>query len=211
MPEDSPDNPSGKSGGQGRGPRDEGQGKRNGRHRGFRGRHGPKREGPQRGGEQQPKQGPEPQRQGAGQGQERSGRGGEQGQRAREQRQPRPVEGEWAEQPERLEPVQRPESARDMPACPICNKPVYDLSTAVSASRESGEPAHFDCVLERVQASESLGPGEKLVYLGSGGFAVVTFKDRNEAAFTVVRRVQWEKEGEKKEWRKGLSSRIANL
>jgi hypothetical protein len=105
----------------------------------------------------------------------------------------------------------RPEEARDMPICSICGKPVYDLSTAVAASRDAGEPAHFDCVLERVNESESLVAGEKIVYLGSGSFGVVEFKDKNEGVFSVKRRIQWEKEGEKKEWRKGISSRIQNL
>jgi hypothetical protein len=103
------------------------------------------------------------------------------------------------------------DAGREPTTCPLCGKPVYDLSTALSSSQESGEPAHFDCVLDRVTAAETLEPGEKIVYLGSGGFAVVTFKDRSETAFAVKRRIQWEKEGEKKDWRKGLSSRIANL
>jgi hypothetical protein len=62
-----------------------------------------------------------------------------------------------------------------------------------------------------VTASETLANGEKLVYLGSGSFGVVEFKDKNESAFSVKRRIQWEKEGEKKDWRKGISSRISNL
>ena len=107
----------------------------------------------------------------------------------------------------------RPEDARDMPACPLCGKPIYDLSTAISASRDAGDPAHFDCVFERVNASESLVAGEKLVYLGSGAFGVVEYKDKDksESAFSVKRRIQWEKEGEKKDWRRLLSSRISNL
>jgi hypothetical protein len=105
----------------------------------------------------------------------------------------------------------RPEEARVMPACPICGKPVYDLSTALAASREAPEPAHFDCVLDRVTASETLAPGEKIVYLGSGSFGVVVFKDKSESSFTVLRRVQWEKEGEKKDWRRGLSSKITAI
>jgi len=105
----------------------------------------------------------------------------------------------------------RPDDGREPPTCPLCGKPVYDLSTALSSGKEEGEPAHFDCVLDRVAAAEPLEPGEKVVYLGSGSFAVVVFKDRSESSFTVKRRIQWEKEGEKKEWRKGLSSRIANL
>jgi hypothetical protein len=105
----------------------------------------------------------------------------------------------------------RVEDARDAPLCPFCAKPIYDLSTALSSGTDAGEPAHFDCVLDRVAAAETLEAGEKIVYLGSGAFAVVTFKDRDETAFTVKRRIQWEKEGEKKDWRKNLSSRIANL
>jgi len=95
--------------------------------------------------------------------------------------------------------------------CPICGKPLYDLSTALSSGAEDGAPAHFDCVMEKVAASETLGPGEKIVYLGSGSFGVVEFKDRSETSFTVKRRIPWEKEGEKKDWRKNLSSRISNL
>jgi hypothetical protein len=105
----------------------------------------------------------------------------------------------------------RPDDGRETVACPLCGKPVYDMSTALSSSQESGDPAHFDCVLDRVAAAETLEPGEKIVYLGSGAFAVVAFKDRSETAFTVKRRIQWEKEGEKKDWRKGLSTRISNL
>jgi hypothetical protein len=106
---------------------------------------------------------------------------------------------------------ERGEAPRDMPACPLCGKPVYDLSTALAANKEGGEPAHFDCVLERVAAAETLDSGEKLVYLGSGSFAVVEFKDKNENAFAVRRRISWEKEGEKKEWRRNLSFRITSI
>ena len=106
-----------------------------------------------------------------------------------------------AEQGLRPEPV----------ACPLCGKPVYDLSTALCADREAPAPAHFDCVFERVAAAENLGPGEKIVYLGSGAFGVVEFKDKNESSFVVKRKIQWEKEGEKQDWRRSLSSRISNL
>lgn len=95
--------------------------------------------------------------------------------------------------------------------CPLCGKPVYDLTTAVCADKDSGAPAHFDCVLERVAAAETLGPSERLVYLGSGSFGVVEFKDKSESAFVVKRRVQWEKEGDKKPWRRGLSTRITRI
>jgi len=149
----------------------------------------------------------------------RQGQGGEQGQgrrfgrhrgfRGRGHGKPGQAEREAARDgAPQAEPSEPP---REMPACPLCGKPVYDLSTALAASKEGGEPAHFDCVLERVAAAETLGPGEKLVYLGSGAFGIVEFKDKNENAFSVKRRIAWEKEGEKKEWRRNLSSRIASI
>jgi len=170
----------------GNSPGDQGHGRRNGRRRSFRGRHGGQAGKPREAQAEEPAEsqaaGPRPAARES---------------QIREQRPPR-IE----------EPRLRPE---DMPTCPICGKPIYDLSTALSASMDTGEPAHFDCVLDRVAASESLIAGEKLVYLGSGAFGVVEFKDRGENVFTVKRRIQWEKEGEKKDWRKSLSSRIANL
>ncbi len=139
-------------------------------------------------------------------GRSRRDKGGEgQGDKAQDRALPG---GEEASLPQEAAETQEP---RETPTCPLCQKPIYDLSTALSSSKEEGAPAHFDCVLDRVAAAEALEPGEKVVYLGSGTFAVVAFKDKAEAAFTVKRRIQWEKEGEKKDWRKTLSSRIANL
>ncbi len=163
------------------GNRDDAQSRRGGRHRGFRGRHGAA----------------DPAAAGGNRGQPNPGRGA-------------PQQREADDEAQRSRQA-KPEDARDMPVCSICGKAVYDLSTAISASREAGDPAHFDCVLERVIASESLAGGEKLVYLGSGSFGVVEFKDKADSAFQVKRRIQWEKEGEKKDWRRGLSSRISNL
>ena len=99
----------------------------------------------------------------------------------------------------------------EAPICPLCQKPVYDLSSAIGSDRETGLPAHFDCVYERVSAAETLAAGEKLVYLGSGGFAVVEFRDGRENAFVVKRRIPWEKEGEKKDWRKAIHSRYTGV
>lgn len=185
MADDRPDDRNGRAQREDGGPaqRDEGQGRRGGRHRGFRGRHGNRPAKPDQASSAAPGSAPS----------EAGGRV--------------PFREDTGQRPR----SPRPEDAKDLPLCPLCGKPVYDLSTALSASREAGDPAHFDCVLERVNASESVAAGEKLVYLGSGSFGVVEFKDRNESAFVVKRRIQWEKEGEKKDWRRGISSRISNL
>jgi hypothetical protein len=194
MADERPERSNGKGGS---GPNDQGHGRRGGRHRGFRGRHGVSREAAA--GRGLPREAPsgdiaEDQARDVGQ---QFGRDGQPAQRG-----PHPPSPEESS---------RQEAAHDTPSCPLCGKPVYDLSTALAAGREAGDPAHFDCVLERVAASENLASGEKIVYLGSGAFGVVEFKDKNESHFAVKRRIQWEKEGEKKDWRKGLSSRISNL
>ena len=102
------------------------------------------------------------------------------------------------------------ETKKDSPLCPLCDKPIYDMSNAV-AEPSGGMPSHFDCILDRVSAAETISLNEKIVYLGGGAFGVVEFKDKNEGTFIVKRRIQWEKEGEKKDWRKTLSSGIINL
>lgn len=94
--------------------------------------------------------------------------------------------------------------------CGYCQKPIYDLSTAL-ADPESGNPVHFDCALQRVIDRETLAPGEKIVYIGSGVFAAVEFKDRGENSFTVKRRFAFEEEGKKQDWRRALSSRVSAL
>lgn len=120
------------------------------------------------------------------------------------------------ERPEAPQQPGAPESAGEPPRanppmeCGFCQKPIYDLSTAL-ADRESGGPVHFDCALQRVTDRESLASGERLVYIGSGAFAVVEYKDRSETAFTVKRRLPFEEEGKKQDWRRALSSRVTSL
>jgi len=137
-------------------------------------------------------EGPTAEGQGRRQGRRRFGRGGKSNEAGQERRD---------------SPISMPPS--EAPLCPLCSKPVFDLSSAIGADRESGLPAHFDCVYDRVKAAESLGPNEKVVYLGAGSFAVVEFKDAKEGSFAVKRRIQWEKEGDKKEWRKSIYSRYS--
>jgi hypothetical protein len=102
------------------------------------------------------------------------------------------------------------DAKKDSPLCPLCDKPIYDMSNAI-AEPSGGLPSHFDCILDRVGMAETIAPNEKIVYLGGGAFGVVEFKDKNENSFVVKRRIQWEKEGEKKDWRKTMSSGIINL
>lgn len=91
--------------------------------------------------------------------------------------------------------------------CSICGKQIFDLSSAL-AGRDGGQPVHFDCALASVSEGERLEPTERIAYIGRGSFAVVEYRDKSMTAFTVKRRLQWEKEGEKYDWRRAIQQRI---
>lgn len=91
--------------------------------------------------------------------------------------------------------------------CPVCGKQIFDLSSAI-AGRGSGEPVHFDCALAQAAEGEHLEAGEKVAYIGRGAFAVIEFRDKSNTTFTIKRKIQWEKEGEKFDWRRGIQQRM---
>jgi hypothetical protein len=111
-------------------------------------------------------------------------------------------------QPDEAE-EQRRAALKDQPAvvCSICQKQIFDLSSAL-AGRDGGLPVHFDCALAQASVGENLEPNERVAYIGRGAFAVVEYRDKSLTAFTIKRRIQWEKEGEKFEWRKGIQQRF---
>ena len=95
----------------------------------------------------------------------------------------------------------RPERPR--PPCAICGEPIQDITSALSRPAD-GEAVHFDCALK--SAEEQLSPvdGEKVVYLGSGGFAAVELEAYQKRKLKIIRRSEWEKADEKSEWRTKL-------
>ena len=91
--------------------------------------------------------------------------------------------------------------------CEYCNQPIDDLASSIAA-KESGNPAHFDCVLAKINASEKLSENEKITYIGNGRFAVVYFENPHDLRhFTIRRVIEWENREAKYEWR----SEIANM
>jgi hypothetical protein len=89
------------------------------------------------------------------------------------------------------------------PTCPICEKPVADILSALT-ERQSGEPAHFECVQSRIAEGEALGPQERVVYLGAGAFAVAETDPKNPQRIMIKRKVQYEERDKRAEWRKSL-------
>lgn len=100
-------------------------------------------------------------------------------------------------------------AANDQPApvCALCGKPIFDLSSAL-AGREEGVPVHFDCALTQAGVGENLEPNERVAYIGRGAFAVIEYKDKSLTSFVIKRRIQWEKEGAKFDWRKSIQQRF---
>jgi hypothetical protein len=102
---------------------------------------------------------------------------------------------------ESLAQVVPPPPLSPPPDCPMCGKPVTDISSAL-AEKASKAPAHFDCVLNALVESEKPGAQERLVYLGSGCFAVVEGNPQTPQKFTIVRKIQYEERDSKPDWRK---------
>lgn len=106
----------------------------------------------------------------------------------------------------KLETMQKPNESDELPDCPICGRPVRYLMTAI-AQGESGDPAHFDCVLKVITEHEEIQPREKVCYLGNGSFGIVRFKPGAQVRFTIRKRIQYEPKDKSYPWRKRISTR----
>ncbi len=95
---------------------------------------------------------------------------------------------------------QRP--ALPTPACPVCQKPIRELASALSY-RQTGSPAHFDCILKELREENEVLPQEKLCYLGGGTFAILTFKGGGNK-FAIRKKIPYEHKETVQEWKKAL-------
>ena len=97
------------------------------------------------------------------------------------------------------------------PNCAHCGKPIAELSTAL-ADRSSGEPVHFDCVLNILNQSEKLQDGEKITYIGQGRFAIVKFPVPHDFRnFNIVRVIEWEPKDKKYSWREDIAGAFSQV
>jgi hypothetical protein len=97
------------------------------------------------------------------------------------------------------------EERRDGPPCPLCEKPIVELLSAIIHT-ETGKPAHFDCIMKKIEEAEGgLAANEKICYLGKGSFGILRFqKIGGNIPFIIRKRIQYENVGETPEWRKKL-------
>ena len=81
---------------------------------------------------------------------------------------------------------------KDYVTCPICNKPIYNISTTI-IHRETGKRAHFDCLLRELKKEYHLNPNEEIYYIGAGRFGIVEkVKKGKSSGLVIKRRIQYE-------------------
>jgi hypothetical protein len=95
--------------------------------------------------------------------------------------------------------------------CPVCGKPIEDLTSAIS-DRVTGTPAHFDCILDQLNKSESLDVNDKITYIGQGRFAVLHFDNpRDLKSFKILKTIEWESREKKLDWREEMSGLFSQI
>jgi len=92
--------------------------------------------------------------------------------------------------------------------CSVCGKNIRDLSSAIK-EQVSGQPAHFDCIINKIAENEPVKEQEKIVYLGSGKFAVIECENNQNKNFKIIKEINYEeKEDDAPEWRGSLRKEI---
>lgn len=97
---------------------------------------------------------------------------------------------------------------RNLDVCPICEQSIRDVLTAIIVSAD-GAAAHFDCVVRKLTDQESLGPKEKVCYVGGGEFAVVRFNSSDQRRFSIQKRIRYELKEHNPDWRKDISEQVS--
>lgn len=92
---------------------------------------------------------------------------------------------------------------------PVNGKPIENIFLAFD-HRDAHVPINFDTALEQVKATEHLGPGEFVCYIGQGNFAVYHEREENGRKILEQRKkIPFEDHHEKPQWRRELSPGIS--
>ena len=85
--------------------------------------------------------------------------------------------------------------------CEKCGKEIKDLNTALS-DKNTGNPIHFDCILEFIKNTEEIKENEEVIYIGNGNFAIVTFENpKTRKNFKIIKSIEWELKNENHQWK----------
>ncbi|MDR1638025.1 MAG: hypothetical protein LBR93_11905 [Treponema sp.] len=105
----------------------------------------------------------------------------------------------------RWAPPQLPAEPIPVPNCPLCGKPIRDISAAIT-DRLSGVPVHFDCAITRIAEGENLEAGDTITYIGGGRFGVLHFPNPPDTRnFTIKKIFELEDKDSRADWRKNIS------
>jgi hypothetical protein len=101
-------------------------------------------------------------------------------------------------------PENREQDDRQLPVCPLCKKPVREISSAI-AFKTTNEPAHIECIINEIKKTEPLEQNERICYLGKGSFGIiVTRNPSSPLKFLIRKRIQYEPGNTAVEWRKRI-------
>ncbi|MDR2467751.1 MAG: hypothetical protein LBD22_02180 [Spirochaetaceae bacterium] len=95
-----------------------------------------------------------------------------------------------------------------VPLCPLCNKPIKDLASAITDS-SSGLAAHFDCVRGRIADSEQLNEGDNIAYIGGGRFGVIHHENNDYRHFTIKKIIEFEHLESRQVWRDDIANHFS--
>ena len=103
-----------------------------------------------------------------------------------------------------------PVPERTYAPCPVSGEEIDDIFTAI-ADPQTGRPAKFDSVLEKIAATETLQEDERIAYIGRGAFGIVAMEkgENNRPHLVVRKRIEYEPSSDAQGWRKELSPGIS--
>jgi hypothetical protein len=116
-----------------------------------------------------------------------------------------------ASRPERPRwtPVKSPPISLAVSDCPICGKPIKDISSALT-DKASGSPAHFDCILGKIANNEIREKGDVISYLGGGRFGIVHYTHPHDSkGFKIKKIIEWEDKENRADWRKTIADHFS--
>jgi hypothetical protein len=107
------------------------------------------------------------------------------------------------------QPVKLPSTPLPSPDCPVCGKPIKDISIAFT-DKASGSPVHFDCALEKVSEHEAREQGDIISYIGGGRFGIVYYNNSQDLKnFQIKKIIEWEDKENRADWRKNIADHFS--
>lgn len=89
--------------------------------------------------------------------------------------------------------------------CPWCGKQITDITAAIT-DKDSGLPVHFDCVIDRITAMETLEPNDSICYIGGGRFGILHYNNPPDTRDFVIKKIlEWEQKDTNTKWRRSFS------